>query len=146
MSILGGRRKGTGKHPGGSISLVVVADNTKAISDALEGRAHDIVTKTVFDLEAQIKNELSKPGGGIVYGGHRASSPGEPPATDLGDLVGSVKGEMIDDLHGFVEVGMEYGIYLEYGTGSIAPRPFFAPSVEVVLPSYNEAMRRLFNV
>lgn len=60
---------------------------------------------------------------------HRASAPGEAPATDTGKLVGSIFGGA-RKLTGWVEVRSQYGRWLEFGTRRIEPRPFLIPAVE----------------
>jgi hypothetical protein len=59
---------------------------------------------------------------------HRASAPGEPPASDTGLLLNSIHHEMGDDGDGwYVDVGsdLQYAIYLEFGTRKMAPRPLW---------------------
>lgn len=69
---------------------------------------------------------------GRMYGKHRASAPGEPPATDTGRLAssitftGSVQSKKIE-----AEVSsiVEYAPYLEYGTRRMAKRPVWLPAI-----------------
>jgi hypothetical protein len=55
------------------------------------------------------------------------SAPGEPPGVITGALKDSV--EYVKDTNGayIVAVGEEYGLSLEFGTETIAPRPFLTP-------------------
>lgn len=61
---------------------------------------------------------------------HKASAPGEPPATDEGGLIGSIA---VDDRKNQIEVGSEMGApyaeFLESGTRTMKPRPFLEPAV-----------------
>ncbi len=59
----------------------------------------------------------------------RRSAPGEPPATELGNLVNSIQSEKQADGI-LVFVGAEYGADLEYGTKKMAPRPFWNKAVK----------------
>ncbi|RJX18959.1 MAG: hypothetical protein C4575_09280 [Desulforudis sp.] len=65
---------------------------------------------------------------------HIASSPGNPPRPDTGELLRSIIMEARpSDLA--VEVGSNitkppYPAYLEEGTGRVAPRPFLAPAMD----------------
>jgi hypothetical protein len=60
---------------------------------------------------------------------HRASAPGEPPATDRGRLVGSVVSK---PGKGFVLIGthLGYGLYWELDAPTTARRPWLMPAVE----------------
>lgn len=77
---------------------------------------------------------------------HRASAPGEPPATDTGRLVGSIFARLFRD---YAEVGtnVKYGAYLEAGTGRILPRPWLRPAYEkhirTVLDRINRVVREI---
>jgi HK97 gp10 family phage protein len=63
-------------------------------------------------------------------GGHRASAPGEPPASDTGRLVNSITTSYdFNELSGTVRARTEYAAYLEYGTSRMEPRPFMRPAV-----------------
>lgn len=66
---------------------------------------------------------------------HRASAPGEAPASDTGRLVNSIHGELDTAKPGeaFVVAGrgaVKYAAMLEFGTVKIAPRPFLHPALE----------------
>lgn len=77
---------------------------------------------------------LSGPKTGRIYrrGGvsHQASAPGEPPASDTGQLVNSIITSVdTGKLTGSVGFGTEYAKFLNYGTRNIAPRPFAIPAL-----------------
>lgn len=60
---------------------------------------------------------------------HRASAPGEPPKTDTGRLVSSIKTDVdADRLGGAVGTNLKYGEYLEFGTKNMAARPWLHPT------------------
>lgn len=92
----------------------------------LPGSANDVIQKVAQDTEADIKNSFST---------SSPSSPGNPPGVDTGALKNSIVAEPDGDAW-VVHDGVEYGVWLEYGTemgdGStrMAPRPFFLPAVE----------------
>ena len=141
-----GKRFGSKGKGGGMVQLTIVVDNSNHIADSLEEQASQVVTKTVYDLEAVVKNSISQPGRGRVYGGHVASAPGDPPATWIGDLLNGIKAEMVDPLHGYVESTAEHGPHLEYGTVNMAARPYMTPAVMQVEPPFHQALRSLFRV
>lgn len=77
------------------------------------------------EIKSDLITELSKQGSGRLYGAHKASAPGEPPAPDTGALRASVGWRLLDPDTIRVSVGTQYAANLEYGTRTIAPRPFF---------------------
>lgn len=93
-----------------------------------------VVARIAHAVEADMKASLSGQGGGRMYVRegvlHQASLPGKPPARDTGTLVNSIHARMVHALFWRVEVGAEYGLYLEMGTRHMAPRPFAAPAAE----------------
>ena len=69
-------------------------------------------------------------GGAVVgYKFHRASAPGESPATDTGKLVNSIRSRKGNEW-AMVYVSASYGGPLEFGTGRMAARPFLRPAYE----------------
>ena len=61
---------------------------------------------------------------------HQASAPGEPPASETGHLVNSIKTEYDEGkLMGAVVVQAPYGIMLEFGTEKMAGRPYLRPAL-----------------
>lgn len=70
--------------------------------------------------------------GGVT---HRASAPGEVPATDTGQLIQSLSVDVNAVEQGYALAGVlngplavkGYAVHLELGTPTIAPRPFLAP-------------------
>lgn len=95
------------------------------------GRANKIIQKIAQDVEGHIKSHWSAT---------NPSLPGGTPAVDTGSLSNSVVAKPMGN-GWVVEDGVEYGVYLEYGTenedGSqrIAPRPWMLPAVEYVTQS-----------
>lgn len=48
-----------------------------------------------------------------------------------------------DNKTAYVGVGASYGWYQNYGTSRIPARPFLEPAIEIVRPSFDEALRRI---
>jgi len=65
---------------------------------------------------------------------HRASAPGQAPATDTGTLVSSIYNE--DRGHNAKAIGsrLPYAFYLEFGTFKMDARPAWIPAVERAIP------------
>jgi len=118
-------------------------NNLPRVTSNIRSRASAVVRKTVAEIETRIKTSFAEPKHGAVYGAHQASAPGEAPAIDHGILAGSVQAYMDTDLKGGIGVGAEYGPYLEYGTSTIAPRPFMVPAAESVKQEFQESLRNL---
>ena len=114
-------------------------------------RAMNLAVKVV---ERDIVKNFTKQGSGRAYKRtksgkvHRASTPGQPPAIDMGILRASIASKVkkktltvdgmvgpdIEKIAAKAEAGTDvnYGFYLEYGTkgGSrIAARPFLRPAI-----------------
>lgn len=61
---------------------------------------------------------------------HQASAPGEPPASDTGRLVSSIRTNYRNGgLVATISASTAYAAYLEYGTRKMAPRPFMRPAL-----------------
>ena len=61
---------------------------------------------------------------------HRASAPGEAPASDTGNLVSKIIVNQISQDITSVESNANYSAYLEYGTSKMEARPFMLPAFE----------------
>lgn len=60
-----------------------------------------------------------------------------------GFLKGSIQAKQEKPLAWRVDVQAEYGIYVEFGTSRMAARPYFVPAVELVRPSFIQAMAQV---
>jgi len=73
---------------------------------------------------------------GVVYEkynprrSHRASAPGEAPASDTGNLVSKIIVKQKTKNITNVESNANYSAFLEYGTSKMQPRPFMLPAFE----------------
>lgn len=78
---------------------------------------------------------------------YTASSPGEPPAVQLGDLRKSVKGGVEKegrDVVGFVGTELSKGAFLEHGTSRMAARPWLRPSFEKASDKVREIFMKVW--
>lgn len=71
---------------------------------------------------------------------HRASADGEPPASDTGRLLSSIYFDEEGPLSAVVGSDVDYAVYLEYGTLTMAARPFFRPAVDDIRAKYNKRL------
>lgn len=114
--------------------LRVRSNRLPEIARRLPSKADQVVRKAAFDVEGEMKGSML---------GNGPSAPGEPPAIDTGNLVNSIQTTQVSDAHWRVTVGADYGVYLEYGTIFMEPRPFRDKAVDAVRPSFISAMRGL---
>jgi hypothetical protein len=61
---------------------------------------------------------------------HIASVEGYPPNVDTGALRASIEWEEVNDSTREIRDGVEYGEYMEFGTETVAPRPWLGPAME----------------
>lgn len=90
-------------------------------------------TLATIHIQNAAKEKISKVGKGRLYGKHRASKPGDPPASDTGTLRRSISRKIDRNLWGFVGyVGtpLKYGVNLERGTSKVEPRPWMKPTMK----------------
>lgn len=92
--------------------------------DAIRELASRVVMKTAHDIEAHAK---------IIV------------PVDTGNLKNSIAVEPVNDLDYIVNVGAEYGIYVELGTRFMAAQPFLGPSVTANEIPFSAAMSEVFN-
>lgn len=116
--------------------------------EAMAPEAGRIVNRTIMRIEARMKVKMGEPKHGRSYrrgktAKHQASAPGEAPAIDYGVLVNSIGTRMIGRTEGEVSVSAEYAAVLEFGGVRMAPRPFFAVSVEEEWRQFVAEMRAL---
>jgi hypothetical protein len=125
-----------------------------------KGPIGQIMEHKAYAVEAAIKALLLIPGTGRLYdagvltftrdgkvysnystGGraapHRASAPGEPPASDTGALLNSINHTIGVEATVYVRIGSDkkYAIWLEHGApgARIEPRPFIVPGLHIGL-------------
>jgi HK97 gp10 family phage protein len=133
------------------MSQVIVEFNHFAqYANNMDVVARKAVQTTIKRIEGRAKASLSGPRSGREYKRgkngmivHRASAPGEAPATDTGNLANSIRSRMTGKTEGEVTVGAEYATALELGSVYIAPRPFFAPAVKAEWPEFLKAMKEI---
>jgi len=99
-----------------------------------------------------IKSIQSGAKSGIVYEkynprrSHRASAPGQAPASDTGNLVSKIIVKQKSKNITNVESNADYSAFLEYGTSKMEPRPFMLPAFEKSKkPIINAVLKRVKN-
>lgn len=81
--------------------------------------------KAFMDAQAEdVKNDIR------LSFGESPSPPGMPPGVDTGTLTNSMDWTPDGDTTRYIHDGVEYGVYLEFGTEKMLPRPFMGPAFE----------------
>ena len=111
---------------------VKVTLDLAAIDRLARGAAERGVQFTLARGESILRGDiLSRPGSGRLYGKHRASAPGEPPAVDKGELRNKTQADpqlRYTESHviGRIVANVEKASALERGTERMAARPFLS--------------------
>lgn len=104
------------------ISWRIVENRFPSIIAGMEAKAEAIVAKTAMDLEAHAKSRAP---------------------VDTGTLKNSIQATRVGDAHWRVVVGVDYGMYVEWGTVHMAAQPFFQPAIQAVTPAFLTAIRQV---
>jgi bacteriophage HK97-gp10 putative tail-component len=115
----------------------------KAFHEAMS----QVVRKTAFDVQGHAASTAPIETGFLrnsiyvvthdesTYGG---ATPSKPDSYLLPEID---KAE--NDTTAWIAVGANYGIYLELGTRFMPPKPYLAPAVEMVRPTFEDAFSRI---
>ena len=103
----------------------------KQIVGQINHEARSKATRAVNILQNKAFEVLGQDGHGRMYGRHRASAPGEPPAPNSGNLRRNWRKQVLAEAHmeGMritcrIKSDMPYSDYLDTGTGRMAARPY----------------------
>jgi len=113
----------------------------KELTDIVRGTAQNVRTHAIRSIQRGPKT-------GITYEKidpqrtHKASAPGEAPATDTGRLANSIQAD-IQGKNATVFTNVEYAPFLEFGTRTIEPRPFLFPALEKERPAWNRRLNAI---
>jgi phage gpG-like protein len=113
----------------------------KELAAIVRGTAQNVRSHAIRSIQRGTKS-------GITYEKidprrtHRASAPGEAPATDTGRLANSIQAD-IEGKNATVFTNVEYAPWLEFGTRTIEPRPFMFPALEKERPAWNRRLNTI---
>jgi HK97 gp10 family phage protein len=113
-------------------------DDFRAYGEKVYTNVGKAVLKGCLTVERAAKESIVGPS-------NEVSEPGEPPKIKTGRLRASITHRIVyEDAQVVGEVGtnVEYGIYLEYGTSKMAPRPFLGPALDENAEEINEAIEK----
>jgi HK97 gp10 family phage protein len=117
------------------------AEADKALAQIVMATAQNVRTHAIRAIQGGPKNGKSYE----KYAPrrtHRASAPGQAPATDTGRLASSIMAD-ITGLTAEVSANVQYAAPLEFGTVNMAPRPFLQPALESEREKFNARLQRL---
>lgn len=133
---------------GNSVQVDVDTRRLNRILRSLPGNRRAAIDRIAKEIEGKAKASMGAEKHGETYyvqgKEHIASAPGEAPAIDTGNLVNSIRSEMLNDQTGIVFTNVEYAPYLEFGTSDMAPRPFLQPAVDAVTTAVERNPSRYF--
>lgn len=124
-----------------SISITV-KDRTPELLGKLDLAIRWYVVKAAAYIEDQVKGSMAGPKSGQRYGTHIASAPGESPAIDSSNLIGSIQ-TVIENNGLMARVGtpVEYAPMLEDGTSRMAARPVWEVERIQSLPTLEKMLK-----
>ena len=123
-----------------------VENRTPELMQKVEAAIGRFVRKSALYVEGEIKSSMAEPKSGNSYkrgkdGTHVASAPGESPAVDSSNYIGSIQTLIENSLEAKVGTLLEYPVYLEEGTSSIEPRPLWEKTATEVLPTLENLLK-----
>lgn len=101
---------------------VIQSNILPPIIAGLEAKAEAFTAKAAHDIEAGAKSRAP---------------------VDTGTLRNSIQATKTGPLAWRVTVGVEYGLFVEWGTAHMAAQPYLGPAVQEVRPQFLAAMRSL---
>lgn len=120
--------------------LKEVQDSIRAYQGDISKQLELIINAAAIEAVSDVRRAIQgPPKTGIEYQRgkgkiHRASAPGQAPATDTGILVSSIYNEDRGRYTRAIGSRLDYAYYLEFGTLKISARPSWVPAVERTIP------------
>jgi hypothetical protein len=108
-----------------------VENHIPELFQKLEAAVSRFVQTSAADIAEAARIAMGGPRSGRLYGSHRASAPGEPPASRSGKYLSSIEVLEGASLEAKVAVGVSYAPILEYGLN----RPLWGKVLTEKLPT-----------
>lgn len=119
------------------LGVAALQKRAQKIADAFEDGRNKAVQESTLAIHREAIKLIQENTDGrpdIRYGPKRnvnVSNPGDPPNTDTGRLVQSIKFDFSSEGDvGMVGSNLKYAAWLEFGTERVAPRPWLSTAVE----------------
>lgn len=113
------------------------------VTAAIEATALETITTVRKAIQGPPKTGREYPRGKKGKIVHRASAPGEAPATDTGALVSSTYFTKVDPFTAAIGSRLAYAFHLEFGTRRMAKRPSWVPAAEKAAPRLQKRIERV---
>ena len=113
------------------------------VSKAVVATALEALTDVRRAIQGPPKTGREYPRGANGDKIHRASAPGQAPATDTGALVSSTYISRVNSFTQAIGSRLDYAFYLEFGTLRMEPRPSWVPAAEKNAPRLEKRLARI---
>ena len=130
--------------------MSIVYNKIPQVSKLIDDKVRQIIIDEPINQQRNIRQAMqNSPASGRVYKRgnveHRASAPGESPAIDTGNLVGSIETGNEGPYKGYVASNAPQSLALELGNPShnLLPRPAWVPATKKATARIQARLRRL---
>lgn len=113
-----------------------IDDRTPELFQKLEAAVSRFIQSAADNAAEVAKTSMREPKSGRTYGNHRASAPGESPASHSGRYLSGIEVIMQSSLEVKVGASAEYGMLLEYGMD----RPLWQNTLTEILPTLEQRL------
>lgn len=113
-------------------------DSIKMIQGVIDSSAQNIRNHAIRSIKNSPATGRTYKRGSVS---HTASSDGNPPKSDTGNLVGSISAS-VGELEAEIGAYANYSSHLEFGTRNMGARPFMFPALEQERKTFMNRMDR----
>lgn len=113
-------------------------DSIRMIQGVIDSSAQNIRNHAIRSIKNSPATGRTYKRGNIA---HTASSAGNPPKTDTGNLVSSISAS-VGELEAEIGAYANYSSHLEFGTKNMKARPFMFPALEQERKTFKNRMDR----
>lgn len=127
------------------VDIKITRDRTPELMQKLDAAIGRFVRKGAGYIEGELKTSMTAAKSGKQYkrgkdGIHIASAPGESPAVDSSNLIGSIQQIFPSTLEAKIGTNVEYAVMLEAGTSRMAARPLWEKTAKDALPTLEKML------
>ena len=133
--------------------VVIVFDKLPLVAVHLQKAAEDLVRTAAFNVEARAKSHAAVDTGAMraaIYtvthdssGYSGAAAEATSASAEAAEHLQEEEPQPAKATSAVVHAGMDYSVYVEYGTGRMAAQPFMTPAAAEESPRLQQALRKL---